>query len=96
MDDVKNELFVNGPLTGGIQVYPDFMNYKSGIYSPALNQTSMGGHAIKVIGYGVENGTAYWLCANSWNTTWGIKGYFKVKQGASGINDLIIGCQAAV
>ena len=54
----------------------------------------MGCHAIKIIGWGVENGSDYWLCANSWGTDWGLQGYFKIKQGVAGINDLIIGCQA--
>ena len=30
-----------------------------------------GGHAVKIIGWGVESGTDYWLVANSWNTSWG-------------------------
>ena len=29
---------------------------------------------MKLMGYGVENGTKYWLVANSWNTDWGDKG----------------------
>lgn len=31
----------------------------------------MGGHAIRILGYGVDNGVKYWLCANSWNEEWG-------------------------
>ena len=34
----------------------------------------LGGHAVKMIGYGVEGGTKYWLVANSWNSDWGEKG----------------------
>jgi len=30
-----------------------------------------GGHAVKIIGWGVEDSIKYWLVANSWNT--GIK-----------------------
>lgn len=33
-----------------------------------------GAHAVKVIGWGSENGTDYWLIANSWNTDWGENG----------------------
>lgn len=41
----------------------------------------LGGHAIKIIGWGTENGSPYWLVANSWNTDWGDKGYFKILRG---------------
>lgn len=34
----------------------------------------LGGHAIRVLGWGVEDGTDYWIVANSWNTDWGDAG----------------------
>ena len=34
----------------------------------------LGGHAVKMLGWGVEDGTPYWLIANSWNTDWGDNG----------------------
>lgn len=34
----------------------------------------MGGHAVRILGWGVENGTPYWLVGNSWNTDWGDNG----------------------
>ncbi|EPB74095.1 hypothetical protein ANCCEY_06822 [Ancylostoma ceylanicum] len=30
-----------------------------------------GGHAVKMIGWGIEQGMPYWLLANSWNEDWG-------------------------
>jgi len=41
----------------------------------------LGGHAIKIMGWGVEDGTPYWLVANSWNEDWGDKGTFKILRG---------------
>jgi cathepsin B len=35
---------------------------------------SIGGHAVKMIGWGVDNGVPYWLVANSWNTDWAENG----------------------
>ena len=29
---------------------------------------------MKILGWGVESGTDYWLVANSWNSDWGDKG----------------------
>lgn len=40
-----------------------------------------GYHAVKVIGWGTENGTKYWLAVNSWNDEWGDKGLFKIRRG---------------
>ncbi|KAH6939150.1 hypothetical protein HPB50_016122 [Hyalomma asiaticum] len=43
----------------------------------------LGGHAIRILGWGSENGVPYWLVANSWNQDWGDKGecYFKIRRG---------------
>ena len=46
----------------------------------------LGGHAIKVLGWGRENDLNYWLCANSWGTGFGMEGYLKIAMGNSGIN----------
>jgi len=35
-------------------VYSDFMSYKGGIYKHVTGPRQ-GGHAIKIVGYGVEN-----------------------------------------
>lgn len=41
----------------------------------------IGGHAVKILGWGVENDTPYWLVANSWNPDWGQNGFFKILRG---------------
>merc|ERR1711879_578726 len=53
-------------------------NYASGIYHH-MGGMPVGGHAVKVVGWGVENGVSYWKIANSWNPYWGEKGYFRIK-----------------
>lgn len=44
---------------------------------------ALGGHAIRIIGWGVDESTKtpYWLVANSWNTDWGDNGLFKIRRG---------------
>lgn len=42
-----------------------------------------GGHAVRVLGWGVENNTDYWLIANSWSRAWGENGYFKIIRGTN-------------
>jgi cathepsin C len=39
-------------------------------------------HAISIVGWGIEDGTKYWLCKNSYDATWGESGYFKIRRGA--------------
>ncbi|XP_047996658.1 cathepsin B-like [Leguminivora glycinivorella] len=78
--NMKAEIFNNGPIEASFVVYSDFIHYKSGVYSYTSGE-SHGGHAIKILGWGVENGRKYWLCANSWNSDWGDQGYFKILRG---------------
>ena len=78
---MKAELAKNGPIESAFTVYADFVHYKSGVYSHTTG-SALGGHAIKIIGYGTENGSDYWLVQNSWTTTWGDGGYFKIKAGS--------------
>lgn len=68
-DDIRQEIFENGPVEGAFTVYEDLLSYKSGVYQHVHGKV-LGGHAIRILGWGVENGTPYWLIANSWNTDW--------------------------
>jgi len=86
VDKVKKDLQTYGSVTGAFTVYEDFLTYKSGVYQHQTG-AALGGHAIKVIGWGTENQVDYWLCVNSWNRTWGDGGLFKIKQGDCGINN---------
>ena len=79
---IMREIFDNGPVTAAMMVYQDFMTYKSGVYI-YTNGGLLGGHAIKIIGWGVLNGVKYWLCVNSWNIYWGEKGFFKILRGVN-------------
>ena len=41
----------------------------------------LGGHAVKMIGWGVEDSVPYWICVNSWNNLWGEGGTFRILRG---------------
>jgi cathepsin B len=77
---IMEELMTNGPAEAAFTVYEDFINYKSGVYKH-VNGGMLGGHAVKIMGWGEENGTPYWLIANSWNYGWGENGTFKIIRG---------------
>jgi len=79
---MMHEIFNHGPIVTGFTVYEDFMTYKSGIYQHTTGKM-MGGHAVRIIGFGSENGVDYWLVANSWNNNWGEKGLFRFIRGTN-------------
>lgn len=76
---IKQELFTNGPVVAGFTVYESLYEYKSGVITE-LNTSGKiaGGHAVVIIGWGVENGQEYWIIRNSWGILGSTKGYFNM------------------
>jgi len=91
VSEIQKEIYTNGPVEAAFTVYKDFLSYKSGVYQHVTGP-ALGGHAVRILGWGTESGTPYWLVANSWNTDWGDMGYFKILRGNSecGIEDDIV------
>jgi len=89
ISDAQKDIMTYGPIEACFDVYEDFLSYKSGVYIYDGTSELLGGHCIKISGWGVENGQLYWLCNNSWTTYWGDKGYFKIQRGTDmcGIED---------
>lgn len=81
VNKIMTDLVANGSVEAAFDVYEDFLLYAGGVYQHTTG-SMLGGHAIRVIGYGVDNGTEYWLCVNSWNDNWGEKGTFKILKGS--------------
>ena len=81
---MKDEIRSKGPMAIGFNVYKDFLTEYTGfgVYVPREGHAVLGGHAVKVVGWGSElldRGTVeFWLCANSWGQSWGEKGYFRL------------------
>jgi len=89
-EQIQTEIMKNGPVEAAFTVYEDFLTYKSGVYKHVTGP-ELGGHAVKFVGWGMEDGTPYWLVANSWNSDWGDNGFFKILRGQDecGIEDEI-------
>lgn len=69
----------NQPIIFGIMVYDSFMSDQvasNGIVPmPNTNvETLQGGHCVTMIGY--DDTKSWFVCANSWGTSWGNKGIF--------------------
>lgn len=71
----------NGPVVAGFTVYDDFPQYQFGVYFHALGNSTGVSHAVRILGWGVENEIPYWLIANSWNEEWGVNGLVKFRRG---------------
>lgn len=50
----------------------------------------LGGHAVKIVGWGVEDGIKYWICANSWGPSWGENGFFRIREGICNIDAAVV------
>jgi len=90
-DSIATEIMNNGPVEACFSVYEDLLSYKSGVYQHTTGDY-LGGHCLKLAGWGVENGTPYWLAMNSWTTYWGDQGTFKILRGSDecGIEDDVV------
>jgi cathepsin B len=80
VDEIRTEILNHGPVEASFDVYEDFLTYKSGVYTHQTGDL-IGGHAVRIIGWGTLNNVDYWLVANSWNEYWGDNGLFMIKRG---------------
>ena len=78
VDQMKAELYKNGPISCGIHATDNFDSNYDGttIYSEKVRFPLIN-HEISVVGYGInEAGEEYWIGRNSWGTYWGDYGFF--------------------
>ena len=81
VEAIKNALVTYGPLVTTMDVYADFFNYRTGIYS-YVSGAYQGGHAILIVGY--DDAAQCFKAKNSWGTGWGEAGYFRIAYSAVG------------
>ncbi|XP_041675627.1 procathepsin L-like [Drosophila eugracilis] len=78
---LKRVVATLGPVACSVSVSNSLQFYGSGIFNDEkCNELDLA-HSILVVGYGSENGKDYWIVKNSWDTTWGEKGYFRIRRG---------------
>jgi len=90
VEQVQRMIMAGGPVETAFTVYTDFENYVGGVYHHVSGDMA-GGHAVKLVGWGTDNGVDYWKVANSWNPHWAEKGYFRIRRATEGIEDSVIG-----
>ncbi|CAM9868797.1 unnamed protein product [Pylaiella littoralis] len=82
VEDIQLDMMKYGSVTAAFSVHSDFLTYSGGVYSNKSG-TFLGGHAVKIIGWGTDedSGEDYWLVVNSWNPSWGEGGLFRILRG---------------
>ncbi|CAK0828884.1 unnamed protein product [Prorocentrum cordatum] len=83
VDEIAQQMMAHGPVQTSLKVHSAFEMYISGIYHRLEEETFLGWHAVKMVGWGTENGTKYWRVQNSWNSHWGEDGYFRILKGVN-------------
>jgi len=77
---MRSCLAAGRPFIIGFTVYDSFESAQvaaSGIVPmPKAGEQVLGGHCVVVLGYRWYNNQWYYLCANSWGTSWGLNGFF--------------------
>ena len=91
---IIDQLITYGPVESGFTVYSDFYNLRTNsnckniIYKTDENAEKTGGHAVVIVGYGVENNRYYWIAQNSWGENFCDNGFFKIEFGQANIEQV--------
>ena len=81
---IMYELAKFGPVVAAMYIFEDFYEFEPSveIYTHPKHGSSLGGHAVAIVGWGEEQqggrSIPYWLVRNSWGVSWGDDGYFKI------------------
>lgn len=102
IERIKSHLYRYGTAVTAFMLYQNFIEdstifastkgiyFESEDYGSKQPTAKAGGHAVCLVGWGIENGpitlsnglilkdVPYWVCRNSWSQTWGDRGYFKI------------------
>jgi len=80
---IRNQIYKWGPVIAAMVIYEDFYTFdpKTEIYEWNGVGEQVGGHAVEITGWGIQNGKPYWEIKNTWGPEWGIDGYFKMIRG---------------
>ncbi|XP_072375887.1 cathepsin L-like proteinase [Diabrotica undecimpunctata] len=83
-DALKYAVAIYGPISVSIDAGPAQL-YESGILNDpnCKNRPDELNHGVLVVGYGVEDGTDYWIIKNSWGPYNGEKGYIRLIRNAN-------------
>lgn len=74
IEEMERSLSINGPFLAGVEVFSGWFEVHRGKISlPAPGDSSLGGHAVCIMGYSRDG--SYFKFKNSWGADWGERGY---------------------
>jgi cathepsin X len=76
-DKIKAEVYARGPVSCTIYADKEFDAYTGGIFKQKV-EAAFPNHIVSIAGWGVENGTEYWVVRNSWGQPWGEDGFARI------------------
>lgn len=99
-DELAAWLAANGPVA--VAVNASWLQfYTKGISDPAMCNPDGLNHAVLLVGYGTGKSLfgkekKYWIVKNSWGTSWGEHGYFRILRGHNRCGISAVPCSAFV
>ena len=96
---IKQWLTTKGPLCVSLYVTDAFAMWGESNHDPEDYFKGSGvekdsNHAVLLVGYKDDPG--YWICKNSWGTSWGYQGFFNIQYGALNIDDEATWCTTPI
>lgn len=92
---IRYDIYKYGPVSTVMNLFDDFYSFdpvNDGVYATRSDVSlNIGGHAVEIVGWGVYKGTPFWWIRNSWSSSWGINGCFRLE-----VNNKACGVEANV
>ena len=74
---IMQEILFSGPVIATFDLYSDFLEYRGGVYTHQSGEY-LGKHSVLLIGYVRDGNYQHWIAKNSFGTSWGESGYFRI------------------
>lgn len=92
--DIANYVAANGPVSVALNAN-NLQFYIGGVSDPLLCSPKHINHGVLIVGYGSEH-KDFWIVKNSWGSSWGEKGYFRMRRGKGTCGINLYACSAEV
>jgi len=79
------EIFQRGPIPCSVYATQELDDYTGGIFEDKDGPYSHTNHVVSIVGWGVEHGRKFWVVRNSWGSSWGEEGFFRIVRGVNNI-----------